>query len=527
MDMASALEVDVNGEEKFFVDKKILSAFSGRFRNLFRNSSESGAKETLKIVLHGLPGGAEAFELMTRFCYNNGSIQINPTNTCILHLVANFMEMTDDISSSSNLIKQTEKSLDSIPYWSWSEVLTGLKQCQDCFLASNSSGVFDKILDSVVGRIVSASETSPSGFSPESSALRFSCDTRSTVSTKNGCNLAWWFEDLVVLKLDTIGKAVSCMVSKKFDHASISRFLFYYLKHRYLNATSDEKRKATEIVVDLLYSLDKSCVSCRGLFGILPVSSSLNVSKLCRNRLESMIGVQIDQATLDNLLVPAPNGMNSLYDVNLILRFLKYFLNNGEQISVSRLKKLGSLMDSYIAEVAPDHSLKPSKFVAITTALPDAARDSYDAVYQAIDMYLQVHPQLSEEEKIKVSSAINFDKLSSESCKLLTQNSKFPSRTAIQALIFQHSKLKSLLQNTTNLKKSSRQSADSEQIILHVNRPDLSMENEKLKSHLQGMQCRVMELEKVCRKMQTQLTQVKKTKLSSSNAGRSLPRLCS
>ena len=144
---------------------------------------------------------------------------------------------------------------------------------------------------------------------------------------------------------------------------------------------------------------------------------------------------------------------------------------------------------------------------------------------------VQVHPQLSEEEKMKVCCSINFDKLSSESCKHLTQNLKFPSRTAIQALIFQNSKLKSLLQNTTTnkLKKSSSHSADNEQhVILHANRLDLSMENEKLKSHLQGMQCRVVELEKVCRKMQTQLTQVKKTKLSSSSsAGRSLPRLCS
>ncbi|KAH7675741.1 NPH3 domain-containing protein [Dioscorea alata] len=524
--MASAIGIDVNGEESFFVDKQVLSLFSRRLRKLLEKPSESGAIETVNLILHGFPGGAEAFELVTRFCYNNGNFQINPTNTCILHFVADFMEMT-------NLMKLTEKSLDSILYWSWSDVLTALKQCQDCFEAANSSGVLDKILDSLVGRIMSASETSPSGFSPESSALRFSCDTRSTISTKNGCNLAWWFEDLSVLNFDTISKAISCMVSKKLEHASISRFLFYYLKHRYLNATSDEKRQATEIVVDLLHSLDNKCVSCKGLFGILPVSSSLNVSKLCRNKLESMIGSQIDQATLDNLLVPAPYGMmnNSLYDVNLILRFLKYFLNNSEPILVSRLKRLGSLMDSYIAEIAPDPSLKPLKFAAITTALPDAARDSYDAVYQAIDMYLQVHPQLSEEEKVKICCCINFEKLSSESCKHLTQSLNFPSRTAIQALIFQNSKLKSLLQNTTNnnLKKFSRHSADNEQHVnLHANRLNLSMENEKLKSHLQGMQCRVMELEKVCRKMQTQLTQVKKTKLSSSStAGRSLPRLCS
>jgi hypothetical protein len=98
----------------------------------------------------------------------------------------------------------------------------------------------------------------------------------------------------------------------------------------------------------------------------------------------------LDQAALDNLLTPL-HGTNYLYDVNLVLRFLKAFLRRGIcQAFAMQLRKVSSLMDSYIAEVAPDPRLKPLKFRAIAMALPDSARDSYDGLYRAVDMYLEV-----------------------------------------------------------------------------------------------------------------------------------------
>ncbi|KAH7662245.1 NPH3 domain-containing protein [Dioscorea alata] len=531
MEGACVLEVDVNGEEKFFVDKNVLSRYSGRLSKLFGKTSVTGTPKTLKVIFHGLPGGPDAFELMTKFCYNNGSIQITPINTLLLHFVAHFMEMTHD------LIMQTEKSLECIPYWTWSETLIAFQQCQEFFQASNSSGVLDKIIDSLVRRIVTTSDTSPLSSSPDSSNLRLSFDTRSTLSMRNSNHPSSWFEDLLILNSDTIEKFINCMVSRKVDHATISRFLFYYLKHRNLNAPTDEKRKNTEIIIGLLYSLDTDSFSFKSLFGILRMSSSLDLSKCCRSRLESMVGSQVDEATLDSLLVPAADqGMQCLYDVNLVLRFLRYFLQSSVQICVKRLKKVGSLMDLYITEVAPDPKLKPSKFVALITALPDSSRESHDAMYRAIDMYLQVHSGLAQEEKMKICCAINYEKLSSESCKHLAGNSKFPSRTAMQALITQHSKLKNLLQDTNCLRKfrnsthkeQQMNDTENEQVILYAKRVDISMEDEKLKAHLEGMQWKAMELEKICRKIQNQMTRIMKIKLCSPNGGlRSLPKLCS
>ncbi|KAF6173506.1 hypothetical protein GIB67_022916 [Kingdonia uniflora] len=535
------LEVDVNGQEIFFVNKGVISAFSDKLSKLFGKSA--GSTRKLKVIFHDFPGGAEGFELMARFCYNNGKTEITPSNVSLLHCVGHFMEMADYVSGDINLIEQTKKSLEEISYWSWSELQVALKQCQDFLPVAESSGLIQKYLDSLVTRLVWSSDESTSTSSPESSGFRFSFDTRSTGSTKNSyVRATWWFEDIVALNPDLIERVIKAIISQKFDHVAINRFLFYYQKTRSPGATVEKKREIIEMVVNMLFLLDQSLVSCKSIFGILSVASSLNINKSSRIKLETMIGSQLDRATLDNLLVPSQPGVDFLYDVNLVLRFLKLFLLSGDSwVTSARLKKVSKLIDMYIAEVAPDPNLKPPKFVALVMALPDSARNSYDEVYRAMDMYLEVHAGLSEEEKIKICCGLNYEKLSSNTCKHLAQNSKFPPRTVILALSTQQSKLNNLLKDTNHpkpfiesppsyTKKTNREKdiEDTGQIVLYATKLDLSAENEKLKANLQGMQWRVMELEKICRKMQIQMAKMVKSKVSStSSSSRSLPRLCS
>lgn len=535
------LEVDVNGEETFLVDKKIVCSYSGRLTKLFGESTN--AKRN-KVVFHDFPGGAENFELMSRFCYNKGKIDVNPSNILFLYSAAQFMEMNNSVSGTCNLLEKTKKSFEEISYWTWPDLLVALKHCQDLQPIATSSGLLEKCLDSLVGRLAISSEASPcaSTSSPDSSGFRLSCDSRSTESLKNSFSRAnWWFEDLLVLSPDLIGTLIELMVSRKHNHVMISRFLFHYQKSKFYTASSDEKCKVLEIVIDMLYTLDPISISCKSLFGILRVVLSLKISKSCRSKLESMIGSQMDQATLDNLLIPSPCGSTYLYDVNLVLRFLKAFRHGGGwQLSPMRMKKVASLIDLYIAEVAPDPCLKSSKFLALLVALPDSARDSWDELYHAMDIYLEVHAGLSEDEKMKICCALNYEKLSTEACIHLSQNAKFPSKSTVQALISQQLKLKNLLQGTNNTKlytdspctfndiqAKAKKDEATKQVVLYSGRLDISADNEMLRAHLQRMQWRVVELEKVCKKMQTQMAKIMKSKVSSRSAARPLPRLCS
>ncbi|KAL2474212.1 BTB/POZ domain-containing protein [Forsythia ovata] len=541
MDASCDLEVDVNGEEVFMVDKKVLSSYSGSFKKMF--SKSKCGKRNLKVIFHDFPGGAENFELITRFCYNNSKVDINPFNITDLNCAAYFMEMNKFVTGSQNLLEQTEKSLEDTRYWTWSELMVALKRCQNFLPVASSSGILEKCLDSVIGRVASSCETSPcpSVSSPDSSKFRASCDTRSSESLKSSfLRVAWWFEDLVQLDIHLIEMLVKSMVSRNFNHNIIIKFLFYYQKSRLASAFSDEKIRMVEAVVEMLYSLDLSTVSYKSLFGMLRVSLHVNINKCCRNKLEIMIGSQLDQATLDDLLVPSPVRARYLYDVNLVLRLVKSFLAKGVWcLPLSRLKKVASLVDLYIAEVAPDPHLKPSKFLALIRALPDSARDSFDGIYHSVDLYLEVHSGLSEEEKTRVCRGLDYEKLSSDALNHLAQNKKFPSKSAVEALNFQQCRLKNLLQctnqpnNFTNSpvfhKTGSMEKKDEprEQIVLYAGKLDFSTENERIRAHIQGMQWRVLELEKICKKMQIQMTKIMKSRLSNHSNAKSVPRLCS
>jgi NPH3 family len=340
----------------------------------------------LKVILHEFPGGAEAFELFAQYCYAFEDFQLTPSGILPLVCAATFMEV-----SEHNLVKFGEY-LESIQTWSWFDLVAGLKQCQELFPLSENLGLLEKVTGALLEKVAFSIDTSPMDASPDSSMCRFSCDTKSTISTKNSaCSRNWWFEDLALVKPQILKRVVKIMVSQKFDHGAIARFLFYYIKSGLSTFTTEEKQHATETTIGLLDMLNRESVSCRGLFVILRISAPLKINLSHRDKLEAMIAYKLDQATLDNLLIPAAVGSGSLYDVNLVLRFLGYFSKSIMCEVILRLKKVGSLMDLYLAEVAPDPALKPTKFAELTSALPPSARDCHDSLYQAIDIYFQVH----------------------------------------------------------------------------------------------------------------------------------------
>lgn len=370
--------------------QRILAYFSGRFNKLFSRLNSS--TRNLKVIFHDFPGGAEGFELIARFCYSSGKTEITASNIVLLSCAARFMEMGADGSENHNLLDQIEKPLEEIYYWTWSELLVALKQCQDLLPTTDSSLILEKVLGSLVERIALPGVASPYTSFSDNSTFKFSCDTRSTDSMMNiYSQRSWWFEDLLFLNIDLIDKVIKMMISRNLDHDTISKFLFYYRKSRFRCASPAEQCKITEVVINLLCLPDRSSPSCKHLFDIYRVAWSLKISRQCRKKLENLIGSQLDQATVDYLLVPSPRGKDYIYDVNLVLRLVTVFLfESCSWLSMSRLNKVAGLMDSYLAEVSPDSHLKPSKFIALLKVLPDSARQSHDGLYYAMDMYLEV-----------------------------------------------------------------------------------------------------------------------------------------
>ncbi|KAH8493549.1 hypothetical protein H0E87_020346 [Populus deltoides] len=475
---------------------------------------------------------------MARFCYNNGTIEITPSNVVLLNCAAYYMEIGSNSSEKLNLGDQTEKFLEGINYWTWSELLQALKQCQDLLPATNSSFLLEKVLDCLVGRLTLPPLASPFTCSSNNSSSQLSCDTSSTCSMRNNWSrTTWWFEDLLVLNANSFEKVIRMMMSQKLEHATIFRFIVFRLRSIYLSVRPAEECRITAVSINLLSLFDRSSLSCKGLFDILLAARLKNLSKFYKLKLEHLIGSMLDQSTLDHLLVPSPQRNHHVYDVNLVLRLAKAFLLDGSKMSRNQWSKVASLMDSYLIEVAPDFLLKPAKFAVLVMVLPDSARESSDRLYQAIDTYLQVHVQLSEEEKMRLCSVVNRDKLSAEALEHLAQNSNFPSRKTLQSFITQQSKINISIHDHFSYLKNSSQSTfhsdakgeqeDLEQILIYARRHGHSKKIDNLETELQGMQKRVAEWEKVCTMMCSEKRIVTKPSLHGLGKARSLPKLCS
>lgn len=440
----------------------------------------------VSICLENVPGGADAFELAVRFCYTQGDLVITSANVARLRCVAELLDMTEDYGNA-NLLRRTESFLKNVIFWSWHESLTVLRSCEELLSYPESAQLIHRCVQSLAKKIdptaAGGAAAGPGNTSPTGSH-RSACEPHrpsvasdSSLCSKNSCSTTttgtggrrfWWFQDLCSLSIYLVEKFFRALLTSHMDHRVLSRFLLHYARkvlpvlgyHSVsppLIAFSGSlcpspKRKPCEealhpvqvvyshtvqcdileIVVSLLACLEAGASSCRTLFGLLRVAHVLEASDACRMQLEQKIGSQLDTATVDSLLVPTPSRTCApLYDVDLVLRLVDYFLRDRENLLESpvlgaavhkkhdsgflawlfdshrdhsrvsdecsgpfgvqkSLAAVGDLLDKYLTEIAADVYLKPSKFEALAGALPDFARCCHDALYRAVDIYLEV-----------------------------------------------------------------------------------------------------------------------------------------
>jgi uncharacterized small protein (DUF1192 family) len=250
-----------------------------------------------------------------------------------------------------------------------------------------------------------------------------------------------------------------------------------------------EQRVLLEEIVALLPA-EKGVAATRFLLGMLRTATVLHAGPACRDVLETRAGEQLEEATLEDLLIPNTGySSETLYDVDCVQRMLEQFLlsnttaygadgrspeitadevPSGELMPASTVARL---VDGYLAEVGTDASLKSTKFQQIAALVPDYARSLDDGLYRAIDIFLKViinrhcrpwmyvlelafdafvrawqaHPWLTESEKEQLCRLMNCQKLSLEACTHAAQNERLPLRVVVQVLFFEQLRLRTTM----------------------------------------------------------------------------------
>ncbi|XP_068663514.1 BTB/POZ domain-containing protein At5g03250-like [Aristolochia californica] len=518
-------------------------------------SGEEGP--SCKLNLNDIPGGAKSFELVAKFCYGV-KIELTAFNVVALRCAAEHLQMTEN-HGEGNLISQTEVFLIEV-FGSWKDTITALKTCEDVLLQAEELHIVSRCINSLAVKAC----VDPTLFSwPMSDCASQSPNTRAlwngiVVTAKpKVVEEDWWYEDVSFLNLNLYKRVIEAVEARGMNSESIAGSLMFY-GERYIPGLSrhssfcesttrvppgtsisvlpeSEQRSLLEEIVDLLPS--KKCVtSTKFLLGLLRTAMILHASPSSRENLEKRIGVQLDEAALEDLLIPNLGySVETLYDVDCVQRILHHFMSLDHAANVSSpcivddaqlvgspsltpMTLVAKLVDGYLAEIAPDVNLKFQKFQSLASMIPDYARQLDDGIYRAIDIYLKSHPWLTDSEREQLCRLMNCQKLSLEACTHAAQNERLPLRVVVQVLFFEQLRLRTSIAGwffvSDNLENTQ---ASHGTLGLRNTDPsgevDCALGSREVSSiGMDDMKLRVQELEKECLSMRQEIEMLGKPK---------------
>lgn len=411
-----------------------------------------------KIVMNDLPGGAGAFLLAAKFCYGI-PLDLTATNISGLRCAAEYLEMTEDYEEG-NLIFKTEAFLSYVVLSSWSDSIIVLKSCENLSPWAENLQIVRRCSDSIAWKACANPKGvrwSYTGKPQDIQNPKWKVVEEPLSSGSHPVPVDWWFEDASILRIDHFVRVITAIKVKGMRYEQIGAAIMYYASkwlpgliregsgegtgntntsnanggssrynwndglHMVVANPADEistlQAKERRMIIESLISMlppQKDSVSCSFLLQLLKMANALKVAPALVTELEKRVGMQFEQATLSDLLIPSYNTSETMYDVDLVQRLLEHFLiqeltegsnpssqsfSGKDVLDRSRTAvspgqnakmRVARLVDSYLTEVARDRNLSLTKFQVLAEALPESARSCDDGLYRAVDSYLKV-----------------------------------------------------------------------------------------------------------------------------------------
>lgn len=409
---------------------------------LQRLCSESPETSQIQLIkLPDFPGGVEAFELCAKFCYGI-TITLSAFNIVSIRCAAEYLQMTEDVDKG-NLIHKVEVFLNSCILNGWRDSIVTLQTTKGFTLLCEDLGVTGRCIEAVASKVLAHPEKVSLSHSYYSRGGRDELSSNGSEGHRHRPK-GWWGEDLAELGIDLYWRAMVAIKSGgKVPSSLIGDALRVYASRWLPNLpksverggegvdcceVDSKHRLVLESVVSLLPA-EKNAVSCSFLLKLLKAANILKASLSSRTELARRVGLQLEEATVADLLLPhcSSSHNDTVYDVDSVITILEEFMSRGQSpptspprgkrpgaerrrsrsaegidlefqerrrsSSASHCSKLkaAKIVDGYLQEVARDENLPMSKFIAIAEAIPDFARPNHDDLYKAIDIYLKVY----------------------------------------------------------------------------------------------------------------------------------------
>uniref|UniRef100_A0A2P2M5D1 Uncharacterized protein MANES_12G110000 n=1 Tax=Rhizophora mucronata TaxID=61149 RepID=A0A2P2M5D1_RHIMU len=460
-ELATDIVVNV-GDVKFYLHKFPLLSKSACLQKLAATTSDESSDE---IYIQDIPGGPAAFEICAKFCYGM-TVTLNAYNVVAARCAAEYLEMYET-TEKGNLIYKIEVFLSSSIFYSWKDLIIVLQTTKSFLPFSEELKLVSRCLDSIASKAcidtskVTWSYTynrkklpSENGKEPHWNGVR-----KSQTVPKD-----WWVEDLCELPVDLYKRVITTIKTKgRVLVHIIGEALHAYALRRLPGFSegmvqSDDIAKCRSLAETILWLLptEKGSVPCGFMLKLLRATILLECGDIERNELMRRISQQLEEATVSDLLIPAPAAEAIMYDVDIVQSLVEEFVKRERNARTnftlenefleSKSPKFGSddpkvqvakLVEGYLAEISRDPSLPVSKFVSIADMVSSFPRPSHDGLYHAIDVYLKEHPGISKSERKRICRLMDCRKLSADACMHVVQNERLPLRVVVQLLFFE------------------------------------------------------------------------------------------
>lgn len=381
-------------------------------QQLVSMASEESSDE---IMIHDIPGGPSAFEVCAKFCYGM-TVTLNPYNVVAARCAAEYLGMYETLEKG-NLIYKIEVFLNSSILRSWKDSIIVLQTTKSLLPWSEGLKLASHCLDSIASKVaIDVSQVewsytynrkklpSENGNDPQWNGVR-----KPQMVPKD-----WWVEDLCELHIDLYKQVLETVKANGRTSADvIGESLKAYVMRRFPGLRKgiiqggdiNKSRSLIEAIINLIPA-NESSVSCSFLLRLFQASILLDCEETERRVLMKHIGRQLEEATVSDLLIRAPPGESTIYNVDVMNNLVEEFLvqelpDSPKEIECEEIKvprfisnsskvKVAKLVDGYLAEVARDPNLPLSNFVDLAYKVSGFARPNHDGLYRAIDMYLKV-----------------------------------------------------------------------------------------------------------------------------------------
>ena len=113
-----------------------------------RKIDSHGGADMIKLVLSDLPGGADAFTLVAKFCYGI-KFEIDVTNVAMLRCAAEYLEMTEEYGKDVALVSNTENVLTDVVFTDLKSTIQVLCSCQTLLPVAEDLRIVSRCINAI------------------------------------------------------------------------------------------------------------------------------------------------------------------------------------------------------------------------------------------------------------------------------------------------------------------------------------------------------------------------------------------